>query len=58
METLEDDTFPIGETVSNIGEVVTRVTSRHRSMLFTLVSLVDSSPLLYLLERLFLFFES
>jgi len=24
METLEDDTFTVGETVANIGEVVTR----------------------------------
>ena len=28
METLQDDTFPMGETVANIGEVVTRVTGR------------------------------
>ena len=28
IETLEDDTFPVGETVSNIGEVVTRITGR------------------------------
>jgi hypothetical protein len=29
METLEDDTFTAGETVSNIGEVVTRITGIH-----------------------------
>src|SRR6266446_2061919 len=29
VETLKDDTFPAGETVSNIGEVVTRVTGIH-----------------------------
>jgi hypothetical protein len=29
VETLEDDALPVGETVSNIGEVVTRVTGRH-----------------------------
>src|SRR6266446_1224170 len=29
IETLEDNTFTMGETVSNIGEVVTRVTDRH-----------------------------
>jgi hypothetical protein len=29
METLEDDAFPVGETVSNIGEVVARVMSIH-----------------------------
>jgi hypothetical protein len=29
MKTLEDNTFPMGETVSNIGEVVTRVMGRH-----------------------------
>jgi len=40
VETLENDTFPLGETVSNIRERVTRVTGRHRSMLFALVSLM------------------
>src|SRR5438874_5134722 len=29
METLEDDTFTMAETVSNIGEIGTRVTGRH-----------------------------
>jgi len=29
VEALEDDTFPVGETVSNVGEVVTRVMGRH-----------------------------
>jgi hypothetical protein len=30
METLEDDTFPMGETVSDVGEIVTRVRAMHR----------------------------
>jgi len=29
VKALQDDTFPMGETVSNIGEIVTRVTGRH-----------------------------
>jgi hypothetical protein len=29
METLEDNTFSVGETVSDIGEIVTRVTRVH-----------------------------
>jgi hypothetical protein len=29
IETLEDDTFTVGKTVSHIGEVVTRVMSIH-----------------------------
>jgi hypothetical protein len=29
VETLENNTFPIGEPVSNIGEIVTRVTRVH-----------------------------
>jgi hypothetical protein len=32
METLEDDAFPMGETVSNIGEVNTRVARVHRQV--------------------------
>jgi hypothetical protein len=34
METLEDDTFPMGETVSPIGEVVTRVLVVHQRFSF------------------------
>jgi hypothetical protein len=34
VETLEDDTFPVGETVSNIGEVVTRVMVGHQQFSF------------------------
>jgi hypothetical protein len=29
MKTLEDDTFPMGEPVSNVREVVTRVRGTH-----------------------------
>src|SRR6266700_3270228 len=29
IETLEDDAFPLGETVSNVGKIVTRVTVVH-----------------------------
>jgi hypothetical protein len=29
METLEDNSFTVGETVSNIGEIVMRITGRH-----------------------------
>src|SRR5256885_2740459 len=54
IETLEDNTFPVGETVSDIWERVTRVTGRHRSMLFALVSLMDSTLLFHLLPWLWL----
>jgi hypothetical protein len=30
VETLENDAFPLGETVSDVGEIVTRVMGRHR----------------------------
>jgi hypothetical protein len=30
IETLEDDTFPVGETVSDVGEVVMRVLAVHQ----------------------------
>jgi hypothetical protein len=29
METLEDDTFPMGETVSDVWQIVTRITAIH-----------------------------
>src|SRR5215813_15527350 len=29
IEALEDDAFPVGETVSNVGKIVTRITGRH-----------------------------
>jgi len=53
IQTLENDAFPMGETVSNIGERVTRIMGRHRSMLFALVSLMDSSLWSDLLQLLF-----
>jgi hypothetical protein len=28
MQTLEDDTFPMGETVSDVGEIVTKIQVR------------------------------
>ncbi len=33
-KTLEDDTFTVGETVSNVGEIVTRVTRGHQRFPF------------------------
>jgi hypothetical protein len=30
IETLEDDAFPMSETVSDVGELVTRVAAMHR----------------------------
>ncbi len=40
---MADDTSPLGKTVSNVGEIITRVTAIQRSMLFALVALMDSS---------------
>ena len=34
VETLENDTFSMGETVSNVGEIVTRVTRGHQRFPF------------------------
>jgi hypothetical protein len=33
VETLQDDAFPVGETVSDVGEIVTRITGRHMKVL-------------------------
>jgi hypothetical protein len=32
METLENDTFPVGETVTDVWEIITRVPGRHLSV--------------------------
>ena len=29
VETLQNDALPVGETVSNVGKIVTRITGRH-----------------------------
>jgi len=49
MKTQEDDTFPMGEAVSDVWYIVTRITAMHRSMRFALVSLMGSSFLCHLL---------
>src|SRR5215813_6862703 len=38
IEALQNDTFPMGETVSDVGKIVTRVTGKHTMVLFRRVS--------------------
>src|SRR5215813_10326598 len=53
VETLEDDTFPMGEPVSDVWEIITWIMGRHRYRLFDVVFMIDSNLWLPLLQLLF-----